>query len=257
MSETVLVTGATGRLGRAVVPKLVEAGYEVRAMSRAPRSGGGATWVVADLTTGRGLAEALDGAGTVIHLASAPYKGRYTEQVEVEGTRRLCAAARDAGVGHLLYTSIIGADRVPWGYFGTKVRTEEVVRAGGVPWSVVRAAQFHEFVAQAFATVARAGVLVVDPGVAAQPVDVRDVAGRLVGRTGEGPSGRTEDFGGPEVLSLEEAARQWLAARRSRRPVVRLRLPGRLGAALRGGHLTTRETPTGVITWKRYLQEHP
>ncbi|NUW41966.1 NAD(P)H-binding protein [Nonomuraea rhodomycinica] len=251
------MTGATGRLGGAVVPKLAEAGYEVRAMSRAPRSGGGATWVVADLTTGRGLAEALDGAGAVIHLASAPYKGKYTERVEVEGTRRLCEAAREAGVGHLLYTSIIGADRVPWGYFGTKVRTEEVVRAGGVPWSVVRAAQFHAFVDQAFGLVARAGLLVVDPAVKAQPVDVRDVADRLVRRLGEGPSGRAEDFGGPEVVTMEEAARQWLAARRVRRPVVRVRLPGRLGVAFRGGHLTTRATPAGAITWSRYLQEHP
>ncbi|MEV0199133.1 NAD(P)H-binding protein [Nonomuraea sp. NPDC050691] len=257
MSETVLVTGATGRLGRAVVPKLAEAGYEVRGMSRAARSGGGATWVVADLTTGQGLAEALEGVGAVVHLASAPYKGRYTERVEVEGTRRLCAAAREAGVGHLLYTSIIGADRVPWGYFGTKVRTEEVVRAGGVPWSIVRAAQFHGFVDQALGLVARAGLLIVDPGVMAQPVDVRDVAERLVRRVREGPGGRTEDFGGPEILSMEEAARQWLAARRVRRPVVRVRLPGRLGAAFRGGHLTTRATPAGVITWERYLQEHP
>jgi uncharacterized protein YbjT (DUF2867 family) len=188
-------------------------------------------------------------------LASAPYKGKYTDRVEVDGTGRLAEAAREAGVGHILYTSIIGSDRVPWGYFRTKVRTEEIVRSGDVPWSVVRAAQFHEFMDQAFSMAARTGMMIADPGITAQPVDVRDVADRLLRRITDGPSEQTENFGGPEILAFDEAARQWLDVRGKRRPVLRVKLPGKLGAAFRGGHLTTERPPTGIITWKRYLTE--
>ncbi|MEQ4722252.1 NAD(P)H-binding protein [Nonomuraea sp. B19D2] len=255
MSGLVLVTGATGRLGKALLPRLAEAGFEVRGMSRSPRSGDEVHWTVADLTTGQGLAEALRGVDVVVHLAAAPYKGRYTDRVEVDGTRRLCEAAREANVGHLLYTSIIGADQIPWGYFRTKVRTEEIVKSAQVPWSIVRAAQFHEFMDQAFGLAARTGLMIADPGIKAQPVDVRDLADLLVRRIQAGPTSRTEDFGGPEVLALDEVVRQWLGARRKRRPIVRVKLPGKLGAAFRDGRLATHSTPTGTITWKRYLQE--
>nr|WP_055506251.1 NAD(P)H-binding protein [Nonomuraea pusilla] len=252
----VLVTGASGRLGRAVVDVLAGQGYEVRAASRAARNAGGPVrWVVADLVTGRGVAEAVDGVDAVVHLASAPYKGRYTAQVEIDGTRGLLRAAREAGVGHVLYVSIVGADRVPWGYYRVKLRGEEVVRAGGVPWTILRATQFHGFVEQGLAALARPGFLVVDPAIPAQPVDVRDVAARLEGLLRLGPSRTVEEFGGPEVLTLGEAAETWLRARGRRRPVLRVRLPGPLGRAFRAGHLVTAARPTGTITWREYLAQ--
>ncbi|WP_223167848.1 SDR family oxidoreductase [Nonomuraea sp. SYSU D8015] len=250
-----LVTGGSGRLGRVVVERLVEAGFEVRAASRSARApGGGVRWVAADLTTGRGLAEAVAGADAVVHLASAPYKGRYTLRVELDGTSALLAAAREAGVGHILYTSIVGTDRVPWGYFRTKVRAERLIQEGGVPWTILRATQFHEFIEQALRGMARLGVLVADPGIPAQPVDVRDVARHLVSLIERGPGREIEDFGGPEVMTMAEAAERWLRARGLRRPVLRVRVPGTLGRAFRAGHLTTKAQPTGEITWGDYLR---
>lgn len=209
--------------------------------------------MVADLTTGHGLAEAVSGADVVLHLASAPYKGRYTRRVELDGTAALLAAAREAGVRHLVYVSIVGVDRVPWGYFRTKVRAERLVRDGGVPWSIVRATQFHEFVAEAFQGMARFGVMVVDPGVPAQPVDVRDLAGHLAGVVARGPAGAIEEYGGPQTLTMEEAVRRWLRVRGLRRPVLRVRVPGALGRAFRAGHLVTEAAPAGAITWDDYL----
>ncbi|MGN9846006.1 SDR family oxidoreductase [Nonomuraea sp. H19] len=251
---SVLVTGGTGRLGRSVLESLVNAGFDVRAASRTARApGGGVRWVVADLATGHGVAEAVAGVAVIVHLASAPYKGRYTRRVELGGTSALLAAARQAGVGHLIYTSIVGADQVPWGYFRTKVRAERLVQAGGVPWTILRATQFHEFVDQALRGMARLGALVVDPGVAAQPVDVRDVARHLTVLVERGPSGGIEDYGGPEVLTMAEAAETWLRARGLRRRVLRVRLPGRLGRVFRAGHLTTKAQPAGEITWGEYV----
>ena len=245
-----------------VLEKLVTAGYDVRAASRSRRPGiEGVRWVTADLTTGAGVAEAVSGADVVVHLASAPYKGRYTRQVELGGTAVLLAAAREAGVRHLVYVSIVGVDRVPWGYFRTKARAEQLVRDGGVPWSIVRATQFHEFVAEAFKKMAGLGVMIVDPGVPARPVDVRDLAGHLAGVVARGPIGAVEEYGGPQTLTMEDAARRWLRACGLRRPVLRLRVPGALGRAFRAGHLVTEAAPAGTITWDDYLAggsvEHP
>ncbi|MEU8107462.1 hypothetical protein AB0C18_27480 [Nonomuraea muscovyensis] len=106
---------------------------------------------------------------------------------------------------------------------------------------------------QAFTAMARLGALVADPGVRAQPVDVRDVAARLVTLVERGPGGRVEEIGGPQVLSMAEAATQWLCARDSRRPVLRVRVPGGPGRAFRAGHLTTSEGATGMIRWADYL----
>ncbi|GAA4943808.1 uncharacterized protein YbjT (DUF2867 family) [Nonomuraea thailandensis] len=250
------MTGGSGRLGRAVLESLVEAGYEVRATSRTARpAGGGVRWEVADLTTGRGVAAAVAGADVVVHLASAPYRGRYTRRVELDGTSALLAAAREASVRHLIYVSIVGVDRVPWGYFGMKVQGERLVQGGPVPWTIVRATQFHEFVAQALRGMARLGFMVVDPGVTVQPVDVRDLAAHLTALAGQAPGGEVREFGGPESLTMAEAARSWLRARRLRRPVLSLRLPGSLGRGFRAGHLTTKARPAGEITWEEYLRQ--
>lgn len=249
----ILVTGGSGRLGRAVLERLSGGGFHVRAVSRGRRPSGEVEWVVADLTTGDGVAAAVAGVDVIVHLAAAPYKGRYTAQVELDGTRRLLAAARAAGVRHVIYTSIVGVDRVPWGYFRTKVRAESVIRSGGVPWTIVRVTQFHEFVDQALRGLARLGVMVVDPGIEAQPVDVRDVAGVLTERVAAGPAESVIEYGGPQVLDADVALEQWMRARGVRRRVLRLRLPGKLGRAFRAGHMTTKARPTGTITWADYL----
>ncbi|MEO3872949.1 NAD(P)H-binding protein [Nonomuraea sp. B12E4] len=252
---TVLVTGGSGRLGRPLMEMLVEAGFEVRATSRTARpAAGGVRWVVADLSTGRGVAEAVAGTDAIVHLAAAPYKGGYTLKVELGGTSALLAAAREAGVGHLVYVSIVGVDRVPWGYFRTKVRAERLVEEGDVPWTILRATQFHGFVVEALSATARLGVVIADPGIPVQPVDAGDLARHLVALLRRGPGGRIEEFGGPEVRTMAELAETWLRAGGLRRRVLRLRVPGRLGRAFRAGHLTTKAQPTGEITWEDHLR---
>ncbi|GAA1650413.1 SDR family oxidoreductase [Georgenia ruanii] len=254
MSE-VLLTGASGQLGRVVAPALAVAGHGVRALSREGRADDGPVrWVRGDLATGAGLAEAVAGADAVVHLASAPYRRGYTRQVDVEGTYRLAAAARAAGVGHLVYVSIVGVDAVPWGYYRVKLAAEEAVRTSGVGWTVLRATQFHTFPDQIFAATARLGALVVDPGIRVQTVDLDDVAARLAEIVAAGPSGQVLELCGPEVFDMGEIARQWLHARGLRRPVVRMRVPGRLGRAFRADSLVTDAVPRGAGTWGEYLQ---
>ncbi|MCP3787894.1 NAD(P)H-binding protein [Micromonospora sp. A3M-1-15] len=249
----VLVTGATGRLGRVALPRLRDEGHTVRGVSRRARSDAGAEWVAADLATGEGLAAAVDGVEAVLHLASSP--DRRTHEIDVLGTRRLVLAAGRAGVGHLVYVSIVGVDRVPLGYYRHKLAAEQVVAAGPVPWSVLRATQFPEFLEELLRSASRLGPVLGDRAVLAQPVDPGEVAGRLTAMLAAGPTGRIEEFGGPEVLRYDEAVRAWRTARGSRRPLLPVRIPGRLGRELRAGGLTTTATPTGTRTWADHLAD--
>ncbi|TDC39893.1 NAD-dependent epimerase/dehydratase family protein [Micromonospora sp. 15K316] len=251
----VLVTGAAGRLGRAVLPRLLDDGFTVRATTRRPRTDPTLEWVVADLATGIGLAEAVSGMDAVLHLATMPTPGRRTYQVDVLGTRRLVVAAGRAGVRHLVFTSIVGVDEVPIPYYRHKLAAEQVVAAGPVPWSVLRATQLAEFLDELLRTASRLGPTIGDPGILAQPVDPGEVGVRLAARLAAGPLGGIEEFGGPEVLRFDEAVRAWRAARRSHRPLLPVRVPGRLGRLLREGGLVSTALPRGTRTWDDHLAD--
>ncbi|MET8352721.1 NAD(P)H-binding protein [Micromonospora sp. NPDC005206] len=250
----VLVTGASGRLGHAVLARLRDDGVTIRATSRRPRAGGEVEWVATDLATGEGLTEAVAGMDAVLHLASAP-QGRRTYQVDVLGTRRLVVAAGAAGVRHLVYVSIVGVDRVPIPYYRHKLAAEQVVAAGPVPWSVLRATQFPQFLDDMLTASARLGLVIGDRAVLAQPIDPGEVAARLAARLVAGPLGGIEEYGGPQVLRFDEAVRAWREARGSRRPLLPVRIPGRLGRELRAGGLVTEVLPRGVRTWADHLAD--
>jgi uncharacterized protein YbjT (DUF2867 family) len=251
----VLVTGGSGTLGAAVLPRLLANRWSVRATSRRPRPSGDVEWVVADLATGAGVDAAVTGMAAVVHLASAATGGRAADRVDVAGTRRLATAAGRAGVRHLLYISIIGVDRVPIGYYRRKLAAEEIVAGGAAPWTILRASQFPQLLDTILRAASRLGPVIGDPAVLAQPVDPRDLADRIAGRLTDGPVERTEEYAGPRVLRFDEAARSWLAARHSRRPLLPVRIPGRTGRELRAGALTTQQPETGRLGWADYLAD--
>lgn len=258
----VLVTGGTGTLGRAVVRTLLDAGRTPRVLSRharTPHVPGPVEWVTGDLSTGAGLLEALDGAPTVVHCATSP-RHRHDD---LEAAARLLLAARAAGTEHLVYISIVGVDRVPFPYYETKLGVEHLVEAGGVPWTIQRATQFHELVATflralTLGPVTLGPVTLVPSGIRDQPVDVREVAARLVALVDAGPSGRVPDLGGPEVLGLAELARQYQAAR-GRRGIVRTfgLPPGATTTAFREGAHLTPEHADGRVTFAEHLARRP
>jgi uncharacterized protein YbjT (DUF2867 family) len=230
---TLLITGGTGTLGRPTVAVLRDAGVEPRILSRRPGPG----HVVADLQSGAGLPEALAGADTVLHLAT-------NRRSDARATQRLAQAARSAGVQHLVYLSIVGVDAVPLGYYRSKLACEEVVAESDLPFTILRATQFHDFVAGAFRAQRRLPrVITVDAPF--QPISTAAVAERLVSLASAVPAnGRVDDLGGPEVLPMAELARQWLVARGSEREaaerrVVEWHLPGKLVGAYRAGLHTT------------------
>jgi uncharacterized protein YbjT (DUF2867 family) len=244
----IAVAGGTGTLGAPLVAELRRRGHEVRALSR--RS---AEFPV-DLTTGAGLQTALAGCLVVVD-ASNNSSPRGAKGLLVDGSTRLLAAGREAGVSHHVCISIVGCDRTPLGYYKVKTEQERVTVDGPLPWSIVRATQFHELVAWGFAAAARFGVLPLPRGrlqtVAAVEAAhaVADVAER------EPVRGRIE-VAGPEVVELRELARRWRAASGRRAALVPLPLPGRLGRALSEGTLTaTAPDVTGTITFAGWLRD--
>jgi uncharacterized protein YbjT (DUF2867 family) len=170
------------------------------------------------------------------------------------GTRRLLAAEAQAGVAHHVGVSIVGVDHVPYPYYEIKLAQESVVRGGGVPWTIVRATQFHTEIDKYLAATARLGVL---PGAAfpLQPVDPREVAVVLADTAEAEPSLATTQFAGPQVRSLRELAHAWRDATGRRAAIVPVPLFGATVRALRAGGLTNRGAWTGRRTFGDWLAE--
>ena len=147
--------------------------------------------------TGEGLDEAVDGVEAVIHCASNPRDARRTD---VEGTGRLLRAVERAGVSHFVYVSIVGVDRNPFPYYRVKLDAEGVVERSAVPWTILRATQFHGFVFGMLGALDRVPFFMPVPaGFLFQPVDAGEVASRLVELALSEPAGRVGDMGGPEI----------------------------------------------------------
>lgn len=251
MASITLVTGGTGVLGSQVVPLLRRAGEDVRVLSRHDREPeDGVEYVAVDLMNGDGLEDALAGVRTVLHLAGGP-KG------DDISTRNLVRAAQRAGtVEHLVLISVIGADTVPLGYFVRKAEAERIVADSGIPYTILRAAQFHDLTLKTVRGMAKAPVLVAPGGVRWQPVASTEVAARLAELSLGGPAGRVTDLAGPRTYTLEELQRSYLTAVGKHRVRLPIRVPGKLGKAYRSGANLTIGAPTGTDTWEDFLAAH-
>jgi uncharacterized protein YbjT (DUF2867 family) len=258
VNPPVLVTGGTGRLGRLVVSRLRDAGHEVRVLSRhSPAAGDGVEYVTADLLTGAGIEPAVDGAGIIVHCAGSAKR-------DDEATRNLVRAAARVGAKHLVYISVIGADRVPivsgidramFGYFGYKLAAERIVADSGLPWTTLRASQFQGSFLSVAQGMARLPVLPVPAGFRFQPIDEAEVASRLVELALGEAAGLVPEMGGPRIHLMADLLREYLKATGKHRLVVQLPMPGRAAAAMRAGANLAPERAVGRRTWEEFLAE--
>ena len=201
--------------------------------------------------TGKGLAQALEGVDVLIHCASSPRKPR---QTDAEGTGRLLEAASRAGVSHVVFVSIVGVDRNPYlPYYRAKLEAERIVERSPVPWTILRATQFHEFVLKQILLLERLPVMLAPRGLLLQPIDIGEVANRMVELALSKPAGRVPDIGGPEVKTLPDLARSYLKATGRRRRVVEVPVPGKAARALREGALLAPDKTDGETRWEEFL----
>ena len=216
------------------------------------RRGAGPGGVRGDLATGRDLRQALAGAEVVVHAATAPTGDPW--EVDVAGTRRLVQHVDRNLLRHLVYVSMVGVDRAPYGYYRAKFAAEQVLLASGLPVTLLRITQFFPFVDFLFETARRGPVLPVPMSWRARPVDLGEAAGHVASWVAAAPTGGVVEFGGPEELSAADMARAWVDARAPGTRVVPTPLPGKLSAAFREGAAVPSGGPRGRRTYAEHLR---
>jgi len=250
-----LVTGGTGRAGRPVVQRLHDAGRELRVLSHARKPAvDGVDYVQGDLVTGEGIDRAVRGAGIIIHCAGATSLRR-----DQAMTANLIQAARQLPAPpHLVQISVVGADRglgqLMFGYFESMVATERAVERSGLPWSTLRATQFFDAVALIARAMARLPLIPVPSGIRFQPVDAGEVAERLIELAFGAPAGLAPDFAGPTAYPMADLLRGYLSAVGRNRPLMPVRLPGKIARAVKAGaNLPAANATLGHRSWEEFL----
>ena len=171
---------------------------------------------------------------------------------EAEQTERLLAALPPS-VDHLIYISIVGVDRNPFGYYRQKLAAERAIEASGVPFTILRATQFHPFISR-LVDAQRPLPVRLAPKIRLQPIAVEEVADRLVELVETAPAGHVPDIEGPEQAPFAEFARQWLDAHGRRTAIWRFRFPGKAGRAFREGVSMGRLPGFGHGTFAEYAR---
>jgi uncharacterized protein YbjT (DUF2867 family) len=248
----IVVIGGSGLIGAKVVKNLRQQGHEVVAAS--PSSG-------VNTITGKGLAEALAGAQVVVDVANAPsWEDKAVLEFFETSGRNLLAAEAVAGVGHHIALSVVGTDRLlASGYFRAKMAQEDLIKASRVPYTIVRATQFFEFVGS-IAQTATDGQSVRLPAALMQPIVSEDVAAALAEIAVEQPLNGTVELAGPERIRMDELVRQFLRANRDARKVTTDAHAGYFGTAVNDESLTPgnnpRLGPTRFEDWLSRGQAH-
>jgi uncharacterized protein YbjT (DUF2867 family) len=246
----IVIIGGTGLIGRKLASKLRQKGHDV--VPASPRTG-------VNTITGEGLAEALSGAETVVDVANSPsFEDRAVLKFFETSGRNLLAAEAAAGVRHHVALSIVGADRLPeCGYFRAKLAQENLIKASTIPYTILRATQFFEFVGGIVDSSSDGQIVRLSPALF-QPVASDDVAATLAGVTLDAPVNGMMELAGPERFSLDDFGRLYLTATKDPRKVVADIHARYFGAELDDRSLTPDSNPRlGSVRFEAWLAGPP
>ncbi len=254
--KTILITGATGTLGKSLVPLLGQ-NYQLRLLSRKPRPENldkSVDWIQGNLADGTNLTLAVNEVDLIIHAATSPAKN--PEKVDLKGTRQLVDLARKQKVSHFVYPSIIGVEQIPLQYYQYKQTAEDYIESSGVPFTILRTTQFHTLIDSGLKYFNKLPLLMLLPRYFIfQSIDPSEVAQRLVSLVGGGPGGRVPDFAGPRIQTFDEMAREWFEQQgEEAKKCVNLPIPGKIARAFRKGHNTCQSCQTASTSWQDWLR---
>jgi uncharacterized protein YbjT (DUF2867 family) len=242
----IVVIGGSGLIGSNVVNRLRQGGHEVVAAS--PKSG-------VNTLTGEGLAEALAGAQVVVDVANSPsFEAKAVLAFFETSGRNLLAAEKAAGVGHHVALSVVGTERLlESGYFPAKLAQEKLIKGSGIPYTILRATQFFEFVGAIIQSGTDGDTIRLSPALI-QPIASDDVAAALADLAVAAPLNGTVEVAGPEPLPIDKLARQFMAAKGDSREVIADVHARYFGAAINDRSLTPGEHPRiGKIRFENWL----
>jgi len=245
VSGRIAVAGATGVVGRLLVDVLRERGSTVVPLARA-------TGV--DLATGQGLDDALVGVEAVVDVSNrTTAKAGASIDYFSRATTTVLQAEQRHGVRHHVVLSIVGVDSVRYGYYAGKLEQERLTEAGPVPFTILRATQFHEFAEQMLGRM-RLGPVAIVPRIVVQPIAAAEVAQRLADLVEAGPSGRVLDLAGPGQHTLLEMTRKVCRANGQPTLLIPVKVPGPGGRLMtEGGLLPQGQFDIGQLTFDDWL----
>lgn len=252
--NNVLVTGGTGNLGKWVVEYLLQQNYDVSILTTQTNSFPKKDIKIfkGDLANNLGLTQATAEADIIIHCAS---NSRSFEKTDIEGTSNLLSSINRERTQHFIYISIVGVDKSNYPYYRAKYAVEKMIASSGIPYTILRATQFHGFVLnmlQSFVNDSFNNVIKIPSGMRFQSVDIREVAKRLVDCMEE-DAGLLPDFGGPEILPFEEMVQKYLDITGTKAVLQPVNTIGERYDLFRSGVNLCPENAYGKITWEHFL----
>lgn len=247
----ILVTGGTGTLGRKFEEIALEQGLDIRLASRNRPKDLKSDWCFLDLETGKGLDEALKDVDVIFHAATSPV--RKFHEVDYLGTKRLLAACKENKIKHLIYPSIVGIDEIPMKYYKCKLQVESIIKSSGVPFTILRATQFHNLIDSLFNIFLRYPITILPTKMKFQTIAVEEVAAAFVNLCNDKPLGCLPDIGGPEIMTVKEMHRIWRDSKGKGNKLVPLFLPLPVIKGFVKGYNTNSEIKSGKISWKDWL----
>lgn len=248
----ILVTGSTGQLGSALLNQLKDTDCSVKMTSRRkPKCGENFDWVYSDMLSGQGLEEAAKDVDVVIHAATSPMKK--TKEIEVLGLSNFLSKLTH--IKHFIYPSIVGIEDIPFKYYKYKYEAEKVLKQSFIPYTIVRATQFHGFVDSLFLSKPVFKGYFIPGNIKFQTVDVGEFANHLINLTEKGPQGKTDEFAGPKIMTLREMTDLKIEINNQPNRVYSFSFPGRLYKALLEGKNTNPIQKVGTVTFEDFLRK--
>ncbi|GAB3964968.1 NAD(P)H-binding protein [Spirosoma terrae] len=260
----ILVVGGSGVLGSSVVATLQQEQADFLSGSRKPikndsysvvSQSTNTPWQRIDLATGEGLRQALEGVDTVFHLASAPTKIG-NEPFDVVATRNLLNALNQSDVKHLIYSSIVGVDTIQYSYYRAKRSAERLIQASQIPYTILRATQFHNLLDFAIGKLLSLPIGFIPRQLKVQPIHVDTVTAELYRLVQAGPQQTIINLGGPKVYDVGTMTQLWMKARNVSKPVIPIPTVGSLMKSLAKGENTCpNKKAIDSADWEEYLRE--